>query len=170
MLKRCFVLLLGAMLAAPALAGGWGGHRYYGGHFHYRHHGGGDAGPALLTGLVFGGLVGYLISEDRHYRRTYRDEPYWGGPRVGYRSYDPEYREYGYRYREYPAYVRVVPQPRRVVVAGDPEFAGEACRMTREYTTTIEIDGRQREAYGTKCLAADGSWILGRPKLVPDFD
>lgn len=164
MLKRVLVLMLAATLAAPAMAGGWGGHHYYGSHFHYRHHGG-DAGGALVAGLVFGGLVGYLISEDRHYRRDYWDEP-----RVGYRSYYPEYREYGYRYREVPAYVVVEPEPSRVVVSGDPEFAGETCRMTREYTTTIEIDGEQHEAYGTKCLTPNGSWILGRPKLVPDFN
>ncbi|MFZ0485888.1 MAG: hypothetical protein WAL83_02730 [Arenicellales bacterium] len=171
MFKRYLVLFLGLALAAPALAGGYGygGRHYYGGHIGYHHHGGGDAGPALLAGLVFGGLVGYMINEDRHYR----NDVYWDDPdRVygyGYREYRPVYRDYGYRYGDYHRYVRVVPQPARVVEV-DSEFAGENCRMTREYTTTMEIDGKKHGAYGTKCLTANGSWILGRPKLVPDFN
>lgn len=169
MLKRFVVLLLGLALAAPAMAGGYGyGHHYYGGHFRYHHHGGGDAGAALLAGLVFGGLVGYMINEDRHYR----DDVYWQDPDVGYeyRVYRrPVYRDYGYRYGAYREYVPVAPQPVRTVEV-DPEFAGEHCRMTREYTTTIEVDGKKHDAYGTKCLTDNGSWILGRPKLVPDFN
>lgn len=169
MLKRCLVLLLSAALAAPAFAGGWGSryHYGYGGHYggydgryggHYRHQGGGDAGTALLAGLVIGGLVGWLINEDRHYyerRAYYRADPYPPSAR-----YYPRYREY----------VRVVPSPDVTVSRVDPELAGHACRMTREYTTTIEIDGEPRDAYGTKCLTADGSWVLGRPRLEPQFD
>lgn len=177
MLKKLLVFTLCAVLAAPVLAGGYGGRYHYGGHYGYRHHGGGDDGAALLAGLVIGGLVGYFISEDRHYRRpAYRYGRY---PR-GYTRYDYEYgHDYGgpvYRreaHRPAPRrrVVRVVPQPRRSSAAApiDREFAGEGCRMTREYTTTIEIDGRERDAYGTKCLTADGSWVLGRPKLVPEL-
>lgn len=168
MLKHCMIILLSTALSAPAFAGGWGGgyrHGYgghYGGHFgaRYHHHGGGDAGAALLAGLVIGGLVGWAVNEDRHYYRNdvYRPEPY------------PRYREYGYYEPEYREYVRVVPRTRVITVPVESEFAGHACRMTREYTTTIEIDGAQRDAYGTKCLTADGSWVLGRPKLVPEFN
>lgn len=173
MLKRCLVLLLGVTLAAPALAGGYGGRHYYGhgGHFggHYRGHGG-DAGAALLAGLVIGGLAGYFINEDRHYRRR----AYWNDPYPGYRYDAPRYRRkhrnYGYEPGPYREYVRVPPRTDTVVVPVDREFAGRGCRMTREYTTTIEIDGERHEAYGTKCLTADGSWELGRPKLVPEFD
>ena len=160
MLKRCLVLLLGLALASPAMAAGYGRH-HYGGHFHYYHHRGGDAGGALIAGLIFGGLAGYLISEDRHYW----DEPVY--------SYDyPAY----YPYEPYHRYVVVEPPPGRVVVQEpvEPQFAGEFagqnCQMTREYTATIEVDGKKRDAYGTKCLSPDGSWILGRPKLVPKFD
>jgi hypothetical protein len=172
MLKRYLVLLLCMALTAPALAGGWGGryHYGYGGHFggHYRGHGGGDEGAALLAGLVIGGLVGWFINEDRHYyrERVYRDDPY---PRDYYYAPPTGYRDYGYAPPPPRKYVRVVPRveaPSRV----EPEFAGRNCRMTREYTTTIEIDGEQREAYGTRCLTADGSWVLGSPKLVPEPD
>ena len=159
MLKRIFILMLCAALPASALGGGYGGRYHFGGHYH-GHHGGGDEGVALLGGLVVGGLIGYLISEDRHYRRAY---PVYAYPPEPY--YRSGYRDYAYR-----EYVPVRPAPQQVVVREDPEFAGHACRMTREYTTTIEIDGEPREAYGTRCLTADGSWVLGRPKLVPEFD
>lgn len=136
---------------------GW---RHHGGYFHHYHHGG-DAGGALIAGLIFGGLAGYLISEDSH---QYWDEPVYGYDYPAYYPYGPSRR-----------YVVVEPPPREVMVPvpvqpADSEFAGQNCRMTREYTTTIEIDGKKRDAYGTKCLTADGSWILGRPKLVPKFD
>lgn len=169
MLKRTLILLLGLSIAAPALAGGYGGHHYgYGGHFGYRHHGGGD-GDVLLAGLVLGGLLGYFISEDRHYQRpytgySYRHDPYY---------YD-EYEYYSYEPRVYRRQVRVTPPTRVVIreatVQTDSEFAGQNCQMTREYTTTIEIDGEKHEAYGTRCLTSDGSWVLGRPKLVPEFN
>lgn len=192
MVNKLLVFTLCAVLAAPVLAGGYGGRYHYGGHYGghygYRHHGGGDDGAALLAGLVIGGLVGYLISEDRHYRRpAYRHgsyaRPYTRHDYVGY-GYGHDYYSFGRAYSG-PVYrrewrrpvpqrqvVRVVPQPRRSTTAApvDRELAGEGCRMTREYTTTIEVDGRERDAYGTKCLTANGSWILGRPRLVPDFD
>lgn len=169
MIKRALILILCAALPASGMAGGWYGHGggYHGGHHfggHYRHGGHGGKGEALLAGLVIGGLAGWLISEDRHSRRyayssySYGRYPYY--ERYRYSGYRPVYREY--------VPVRVAPRP--VVVRENPEFAGESCRMTREYTTTIEIDGRPHEAYGTRCLTAEGSWILGRPRLVPEFD
>lgn len=179
MRKTCLVMLLSTALAAPAaVAGGWGSrHHYgygghYGGHFggHYRHHGGGDAGAALLAGLVIGGLAGWFISEDRRYyqRRAYWDDPY---PRHHYNP--PRYREYSYtRPRPYRETVRVV-RPTEIVTRAarvDPEFADRNCRMTREYTTTVEIDGERHSAYGTRCLTADGTWVLGRPMLEPELE
>jgi len=169
MIKRALILILCAALPATGMAGGWYGHGfgYNGGHHggHYRHGGHGDGkGAALVTGLVIGGLAGWLISEDRHSRRyayssySYDRYPYYD--RYRYSGYRPVYREY--------VPVRVVPRP--VVVREDAEFAGQGCRMTREYTTTIEIDGRPREAYGTRCLTANGSWVLGRSRLVPELD
>lgn len=169
MLKRTLILILCAALPATALAGGYGGRHHFGGHFHHHRHGG-DAG-VLLAGLVIGGLAGYLISEDRHYRRrsypAYRHDYHRRHYKPYYRS---DYYDYGYRRPAYRAYVPVRPAPRRVVVRKEPGFAGNECRMTREYTTTIEVDGQPREAYGTRCLTADGSWVLGRPRLAPEFE
>lgn len=162
MLKRFLVLALCAAMPATALAGGWYGPRHhFGASYHYGHHDGGD-GAALLTGLVVGGLIGWFISEDRYYRQ--RAYPVYSYRRDPYLEYRPTYRQPVQR-----TYVPVRPAPRRVVVRQDPGLAGHQCRMTREYTTTIEIDGERREAYGTKCLTADGSWVLGRPRLVPEF-
>jgi len=182
MMKNLLVFTLCAALSAPVLAGGYGGRHYYGGHhgghYGYRHHGGGDAGTALVAGLLIGGLAGYFISEDHHYRRDgYRHGPY----RYRYTHYDYDHRyDYGGRVYRHEVYrpvaprrvLRVPPRPQRVTAAApvDREFAGAGCRMTREYSTTVEIDGRKRDAYGTKCLAADGSWILGRLKLAPEFE
>lgn len=160
MFKRALILIVCFALPAAALAGG------YGGYYHHRHHHGGGDGTALLAGLVVGGLIGYFVSEDRHYRRRaypvyrYDYDPY----------YHDRYRDYGYRDYGYREHVTVRPAPRRVIVREAPAPAGDNCRMTREYTTTIEIDGQQREAYGTRCLTADGSWVLGPPRLVPEFD
>ncbi len=39
--------------------------------------------------------------------------------------------------------------------------------MIREYRTQIHHAGRAVEAYGDKCLRADGSWIKGVARLVP---
>ncbi len=173
MLKRALVLILCAALPAATLAGGYGGRHYYGG-YHHRHHGGGHGG-ALLAGLVVGGLFGYLISEDRHYRRSaypsrrYGHRPYYRGGYSRYRTYDYGYRDYGYRRPAYREYVPVRPKPRPEFVRRDPAFAGHDCRMTREYTTTVEIDGQPREAYGTRCLTADGTWVLGAPRVEPRF-
>lgn len=174
MLKRALVLILCASLPAAALAGGYGGRHYYGGGYHHRHHGGGHGG-ALLAGLVVGGLFGYLISEDRHYRRhaypprRHGHRPYYRGGYARYSSHDYGYRDYGYRRRVYREYIPVRPKPRPDVVRRDPGFAGHDCRMTREYTTTVKIDGQPREAYGTRCLTADGSWVLGTPRVEPRF-
>lgn len=168
MFKRALILILCVALPAAALAGGYGGRHHFGGH--HRHHGGGD-GTALLAGLLVGGLIGYFVSEDRHYRHRaypayrYDPDPYYHDRYRHYGSRSYGYHDYGYR-----EHVTVRPAPRRVIVREAPAPAGDNCRMTREYTTTIEIDGEQREAYGTRCLTADGSWVLGRPRLVPEFD
>lgn len=171
MFKRALILILCFALPATALAGGYGGRHHFGGHSHHRHHHGGGDGTALLAGLVVGGLIGYFVSEDRHYRRRaypayrYDPDPYYHDRYRHYGSRSYGYRDYGYR-----EHVIVRPAPRRVIVREAPAPAGDNCRMTREYTTTIEIDGQQREAYGTRCLTADGSWVLGRPRLAPEFD
>jgi hypothetical protein len=169
MIKRALILFMCLALPASVLAGGYGGRYHYGGHYQHRHHGGGD-GTALLAGLLVGGLIGYFISEDRHYRRyAYPPRRYHHDP--WYRDrYRHDYRHYGYRGGYYREYVPARPAPRRVVVREARRAGGQQCVMTREYTTTVEIDGQPRQAYGTRCMTRDGAWILGQPRLVPEFD
>ena len=127
-----------------------------GGSYHYGHHGGHHGhhdGAALAAGLIIGGLFGYLINDDRHH----------------YSNYD--YHDYRSDYHPHSTvvYERVERMPTVVTTERNSEFAGHDCMMTREYTTRIRIDGVDREAYGTRCMTADGSWILGRLKFMPDL-
>jgi hypothetical protein len=123
-----------------------------GGYYHHGYHGHGYYGGDLAAALFIGGLFGYLIAENR---------PYYS--RYGYRTY----------YYDYPpppavVYRRVERIPTVITTERNPEFAGSDCVMTREYTTTIRINGVDRQAYGTRCMTADGGWILGQPKLMPE--
>lgn len=153
------ILLVSILLLVTSqgvIAGGGHHFAHYGHYWHHGHYGGHHGhgyGGALASGLIIGGLFGYLISEDQ---RSYRDS--------GYRDYRPEYYP-----RSTVIYERVERLPTVVTTTPrfESEFSGQGCRMTREYTTTIHIDGVDREAYGTRCLTADGSWILGRPKFIP---
>ncbi len=146
-LQALLVSALVATLSQGAIAGGYYPYRHHGGH-----HGHGD-GTALAAGLIIGGLFGYLISEDRHSYRRYDDS---------------HHRSYSYP-RTNVVYERVERTPIVITAERDSEFAGHDCMMTREYTTTITIDGVDKEAYGTRCMTVDGGWILGQPKLMPDL-
>ena len=83
-----------------------------------------------------------------------------------------------YIYRQYPPAVFyeeryiLVPEKRiqresvsslPAAAAGDP-----SCLQTREYTTTVVIEGKEVEAYGTKCLRPDGTWSYGPARPVPN--
>jgi hypothetical protein len=136
------ILLSGLLLAGSqqAIAGG------------YHRHGHGYYGGDLAAALIIGGMFGYLIAERQPYYRGY-----------GYRTY-----YYNYPPPSTVVYQRVERIPTVITTERDPEFAGSDCLMTREYTTTININGVEREAYGTRCMTADGGWILGQPKLMPE--
>ncbi len=159
-------LLLSASTAVSA--GGWGGY----GHGHgrgyvsygYHGHGHGNEGIALLSGLLIGGLVGYAISEDRYAYSSRAAYPVYATP--VYPARRVEYVEY---VREPVRVVRSVPVEPVVVESYRPAPEPAGCLQTREYTTTVTVDGREREAYGTRCLQANGTWLLGPAKLVPDF-
>ena len=123
---------------------GYGRHRGYGRHGGYRYYGGGD----LAAGLLIGGLIGWAASD-------YRADRYYTD------------RRYNYRYRPHRhTYYQSVPSSNYYQAVRETDTT-EACTMTREYTTKVEIDGVQREAYGTRCRKADGSWSYGPLTLVP---
>ena len=157
-MKRSITGLLALAMLGTACAAQAGGYYRFGYHgYHHGHHGG--DGAALAAGLILGGLIGWAVSEDRYRSReyVYRDR-YYAAP--------PQHVHTHAVYR--PGYT-TVPAQYRVADPGS-EFAGHNCRMTREYTTTIDIDGQPRAAYGTRCLTQNGSWVLGRPKLALEFD
>jgi len=150
MIKRITLpVFLASCLLAVAPPGAFAG-----GSYHYWHHGGHHGhsdGAALAAGLIIGGLFGYLISEDRHHYSNHHH----------YRS--------DYYPRSTVVYERVERVPVVISAEREREFAKQDCLMTREYTTTITIDGIDKEAYGTRCMTADGGWVLGQPKLMPDL-
>lgn len=140
-------------LSQGAIGGGSHHYRYYGGHYggHYGH----NDGATLAVGLIIGGVFGYLINEDRHHYRSHS-----GGH---YRS-----EHYPHRHSTL-VYERTEQTPTPITTTRNSEFSGHDCLMTREYTTTIIIDGVNKEAYGRRCMTADGSWVLGPPKFAPDL-
>ena len=122
---------------------------YYGGYHRRGHyHNNGAAYAALGVG------IGYLLSEATRPKER----------EVVYVPTEPRYSED--RSRERPRESR--PQPAQNRYDPAAEFPN-GCVQTREYTTTITIGGEEKDAYGTACLQADGSWLTGAPKVVPEF-
>ncbi len=157
-LKRMGVAIASVFLVAgAAVAGGYGhsrGHfayKHYPSHRHHRHHNG-DVGLALGLGVLFGTVLGHALHEPHHPR--YRYYPYDPPPRA-YRRYRYPRRYYDYR-------------PPRVEYRVYRRSEAPRCLQEREYQTTVIIDGREIEAYGTACLQADGSWRRGAANLVPE--
>lgn len=152
------VVLSATVATGTAFAGGYyGGHYrgYYGGHKHHGHHkyDSGDVGLALGFGLLFGTVLGHAMSQPRH-DYSYAPRHYPPPRRQGY--YYEQYEQPGVVYREVVPYYRAaVPRNR--------------CLQEREYQTTVVIDGKEVEAYGTACLQADGSWRRGASKLAPEY-
>ncbi|MFQ5347167.1 MAG: hypothetical protein ACE5ED_04905 [Rhodothalassiaceae bacterium] len=116
-------------------------HHFGGHHYRHRHHGGHGATNALLG--VTAGLL-FLDVVSRAHRRY---DDYDAAPRRVYRVAEPP---------------RYAPPPQQTASAN--------CLQTREYQTTIVVGGEEKEGYGTACLQPDGSWLMGPPKLVPEYD
>ncbi|MFQ5485679.1 MAG: hypothetical protein ACE5DO_10170 [Desulfobacterales bacterium] len=146
-------VLAAVLVGSSALAGGYGyGHRHYFGHHrHYGHHGY-YSGGELFIGTMLGFTLGALLA------------PPPPRPVYIYREYPP-----AWDYREEYVYI----PPARSIQRGPASARGgmslkyDSCLQTREYTTTIVIEGRTVEAYGTKCLRPDGSWSYGPAQPVP---
>ncbi len=158
MKRLLLTVLLSVVFISPGWADGWrysgyghhhGGH-YYQGH-HYGRYYGGDMALAFLTGMVFVGIVSDFFE--------YSERSYPASRTTVYVDSDD-------RIITPRRWLRPQWQQRRQRMIR-PEF--NDCLMTREYTTTVNVDGKKRQAYGTRCMRADKSWVLGPTKLVPKF-
>lgn len=132
----------------PRHSGGY----YYGGH--YGHHGHGKAGKYLGVALLGLGL-GYVLSKSND-RDDYGDE-----------RYEDDY----YQDRYAPRYASPPPPGYRGQGESEPyssqSFDFSQCLETREYQTTIFIDGQEQQAFGTACLMPDGTWVAGPMQIEP---
>lgn len=132
-----------------------GGHSSYGGH-RSRHHGGHGAAYGLL-GFGLGLMLYSAASQPRRGYSTYGSTPYYGS-------------DYGYERRRAEPY-RYEPAPVRTNVVNPLDTnASSSCLQTREYQMVVIIGGEEKNAYGTACLQADGSWLQGPPTVVPDYN
>ncbi len=148
-------LLAIVLVGSSALAGGYGyGYKHYYGHRghhsrHYNYYSGGD----LFFGTMLGFTLGALLVAPPPPRPVYI-----------YRDYPPTRV-----YREEYVYI---PPARSIHRGSSTAKTGtllryDSCLQTREYTTTIVIEGRTVEAYGTKCLRPDRGWSYGPAQPVP---
>ena len=152
-------VLVATLAAAPAWAGGgrghggghYGGHYngHYGGHYYPSHNHHYYSGTDVFLGATLGFVLGAALTPPVYYappppRVVYREEVvYAPPPRVVYR------------------------EPATVVYRDPPR--GNGCLQTREYTTTVTIDGRQVEAWGTRCLRPDGTWSYGPAQTAAEY-
>ena len=112
--------------------------RGYGGRSYYYYDDDDDNDDNLLFGLLFGGLVGYAISNAQ------QDNTY------GYDSYPQTY----------------TPQQAETVIYEAETRSEASCLQEREYQSKVIVGGRSVDAYGTACLEPDGSWSRGPAKLA----
>lgn len=127
---------------------------YYGGHRNRRHHGHSNAGA--YAGLALLGLgLGYAISKSSRNdynpnRNYYQDDEdysrYYTPPRPNGQVDQGQEEQY---------------QDQRATQTGGNSFDFSQCTETREYQTTIFVDGQEQSAFGTACLMPDGSWVAG---------
>ena len=131
-------------------------------------------------GSYYGGGSSISLSYNYGYPYGYSYPYYYGyGPRYGWASsyyYRPRTRVV-YVERPVQTVVQQVPvytqEPQQQVYSGpqqqSDQFANESCLQVREYTTTIQIGGKDVPAYGNACLMPDGSWKFGDPVAEPSF-
>jgi len=150
-----------SVVGAPAFAGVYGArhfrhpshpYRHYYPRYPYHHHHHYRGGDVFL-GALFGFTLGTILAP-----------PPPPPPVYYYRDYYPPvvYRD---RYVYVPAPSQIYREP---ITSSSAQAATDpTCLQTREYTTTIIIEGKEVQAYGTKCLRPDGSWSYGPAQPVP---
>ena len=118
---------------------------YYGGYYggHYGNHRGHHSNVGTYASLAALGLaLGFIIHKSS--KNRYQD--------------DGTSRQQNYVPRQPYQGGNSSPQPQ-----GGFDFS--QCRDTRDYETTILIDGQEQVAYGTACMIEDGSWVAGPMRI-----
>jgi hypothetical protein len=93
------------------------------------------------------GYPSYYYAPYPYYAPTYAYSPYY--------AYPPSY---GYAYPPSYGYDPSMYQPA-------PAQADDQQSYCREFQSTIVVEGRQQQAFGTACLQPDGSWqIVNGPR------
>jgi hypothetical protein len=157
-----FILAV-VIVSTPAFASRYGdrGRHHFGGN-RYRHHYGNHRYKRHFGNHRYRRHFGH----NRYYRH-----PYYFGSGAFFWSPPPPV----YIYREYPEtiiyrenYIYGSQQSDYLPPRSPSSSTETSCLQPREYTTTMVIEGKTVEAYGTKCLQPDGSWRYGPAQPVPD--
>ncbi|MCH8347674.1 MAG: hypothetical protein IH901_04160 [Proteobacteria bacterium] len=114
---------------------------YYSGYYYGGHYGHGSKAGAYAGLAILGATLGYMLHKSS--KNNYR-----GGRSGGYYAPPPQ-------------------QPQSYAPAQQGSFDFSQCRETRDYETTIIVDGQEQLAHGTACLRADGNWV-GGPMRIGD--
>ncbi|MCH7630284.1 MAG: hypothetical protein IIC07_00120 [Proteobacteria bacterium] len=111
----------------------------YGGYYYGGHYGHGGKAGAYAGLAILGATLGYML------HKSSKDK-YRGGRPGGYYAPPPQ-------------------QPQSYAPTQQGNFDFSQCRETRDYETTIIVDGQEQLAYGTACLRADGNWVAGPMRI-----
>ena len=114
-------------------------HTYYPSYYYGGHYGHGSKAGAYAGLAILGATLGYML------HKSSKDK-YRGGRSGGYYAPPPQ-------------------QPQSYAPAQQGNFDFSQCRETRDYETTIIVDGQEQLAYGTACLRADGNWVAGPMRI-----
>lgn len=180
-----------AILAADlAYAGQRNNNRHHNAHNSYNHHNYNRGHRSHYRGHS---SYNYGHSYNRHYRYSYYPSFYYGGYYGGHYRYNHGYHSnvgtyaslaalglaLGFiihksskdKYQDDGTSQQQNYVPRQPYQGGNssPQTGGgfdfSQCRDTRDYETTILIDGQEQVAYGTACMIEDGSWVAGPMRI-----
>ncbi len=172
------VILAVVFLSTPAWANTYGNRS--GDHFgdgRYDHHFNGDRYGHYFGGERINGYSGYhrprhFYGYHGYHRHRHHRYPFYF--HLGWLFWSPPPPIY--IYREYPR--TIIYRDKYIYDSRPEDYSGsdnrrpanlKPCLQTREYTTTIIIEGKTVEAYGNRCLQPDGSWRYGPARPVPDI-
>lgn len=136
-------------------------------------------GPALLFAFVIGALALFAAPRAEAGTSVYFGFGHYFGDYGHHGYWRHHHHHHGYwrhwhprpRYHRPPVYDDDIEDWQPAPAGPEPSAASPPpsapAAYCREYTTTVVIDGVEREAYGTACRQKDGSWRIMDQSLVP---